>query len=290
MSHCVAAILPDRGVVRIGGADARKFLQGLITSDMEKAQEGTAIHAALLSPQGKILFDFFVVPGGDGFLLDAPRSAASELAKRLGFYRLRAEVTITEEPGFAVAAVWGQAPAAPGGVIAYPDPRLPELGYRLLLPAGAGIEALGCQVAGDDAYHHLRIGLGVPEGGRDFAYGDSFPHEALLDQLHGVDFAKGCFVGQEVVSRMEHRGTARKRIVKVEGDAGLPGSGTEVEAGGMPIGSLGSVSGASGLALLRLDRATEALAAGKPLVAGGVSLRLLRPAFVRFEVPTAASA
>jgi len=290
MSHCDAAILPDRAAVRIGGADARKFLQGLITSDMEKSRDGTAIHAALLSPQGKILFDFFVVPVGDGFLLDGPRSAASELAKRLGFYRLRAEVTITEEPGFAVAAVWGQAPAAPGGVFAYPDPRLPELGYRMVLPDGVGIEALGCQVAGDDAYHHLRIGLGVPEGGRDFAYGDTFPHEALLDQLHGVDFAKGCFVGQEVVSRMEHRGTARKRIVKVKGDAGLPGSGTEVEAGGMPIGSLGSVSGASGLALLRLDRATEALAAGKSLVAGGVNLRLVRPAFVRFEVPTAASA
>ena len=289
MSHCVAAILPDRGVVRVGGADASKFLQGLITSNMESARDGTAIHAALLSPQGKILFDFFVVPAADGFLLDSPRSAAGELAKRLGFYRLRAEVTITEESGFAVAAAWGEAPPAQGGVIAYPDPRLPDLGTRMLLPVGAGIEALSCSAGSDADYHALRIGLGVPEGGRDFIYGDTFPHEALLDQLHGVDFAKGCFVGQEVVSRMEHRGTARKRIVKVEGNAALPLPGTEVEAGGATIGRLGSVSGTSGLALLRLDRATEALASGKSLVAGGVSLRLVRPAFVRFDVPTAAS-
>ena len=290
MSHCVAAILPDRGVVRVGGADARKFLQGLITTDIEKASETAAIHTALLSPQGKILFDFFVVPAAGGFLLDCPRAATSELIKRLGFYRLRADVTLDEEPGFSVAAAW-DTPAPPvGGVVTYADPRLPQLGYRLLLPEGADLEALGCRFVGDDSYHAKRIALGVPEGGCDFLYGDAFPHEALLDQLNGVDFAKGCFVGQEVVSRMEHRGTARKRIVPVEGDAALPAPGATIEAGGVAIGRLGSVSGTSGLALLRLDRAMEALAAGKTLSAGSVHIRLLRPDFFRFDVPTSASA
>ena len=133
----------------------------------------------------------------------------------------------------------------------------------------------------------MRIRLGVPEGGRDYDFGDTFPHEALFDQLNGVDFTKGCYVGQEVVSRMQHRGTARKRIVPVEGEAPLPASGTSIEAGGVPIGALGSVSGASGLALIRLDRAEEALARGKTLTAGGVKIALRRPSFARFAVPGA---
>jgi folate-binding protein YgfZ len=291
MSHCDAAILPDRGAVRIGGADARKFLQGLITNDMEKARDGAAIHAGLLSPQGKILFEFFVVPAGDSFLLEGPRSMAADLSKRLGFYKLRADITVADEPAIQVAAAWGEDIfAAVEGAIVYPDPRLGELGYRALLPAGVGIGvALGCTETSAEAYHAMRIGLGVPEGGRDFAYGDAFPHEALFDQLNGVDFAKGCYVGQEVVSRMEHRGTARKRIVPVSGDDPLPPAGSEIMAGSVPIGTLGSVNGRDGLALLRLDRAGEALTAGKPLTAGGVPIRLRRPAFARFDMPVEAA-
>ena len=292
MSHCDAAILPERGAVRIGGADARKFLQGLITSDMDKAGDGAAIHAGLLSPQGKILFDFFVVPAGDSFLLEGPRRLAGEFSKRLGFYKLRAAVTVTEEPAIQVAAIWGDDTIAEvDGAIVYRDPRMAELGYRALLPDGIGIgAALGCTETSTEAYHAMRIGLGVPEGGRDFAYGDAFPHEALFDQLNGVDFAKGCYVGQEVVSRMEHRGTARKRIVPVSGDDPLPATGAEIMAGGVPIGTLGSVNGKDGLALLRLDRVGEAMAAGKPLTADGVPIRLRRPAFARFDIPVEAVA
>ena len=138
--------------------------------------------------------------------------------------------------------------ACPTGTIVYADPRLPELGFRLLVPKGTSAADLGCEPSGEADYHALRIGLGVPEGGRDYAFGDAFPHEALFDQLNGVDFAKGCYVGQEVVSRMEHRGTARKRIVPVEGVSALPAPGTSIEAAGVPIGTLGSVSGAAGLA------------------------------------------
>lgn len=287
MGHCHATLLTDRGVLRVAGADARKYLQGLITSDIGKAEGRTAIHAGLLSPQGKILFDFFVIAADGGYLIDVAQDKAAELAKRLVFYRLRAQVEIGEEPSLAVAAAWGGEPRVPPGAIAFADPRLPELGFRLLLPAGASTADLGCLSASEEDYQALRIRLGVPEGGRDYGFGDAFPHEALFDQLNGVDFAKGCYVGQEVVSRMQHRGTARKRIVPVEGAARLPASGTSIEAGGLPIGALGSVSGASALALVRLDRAEEALARGTPLMAADVELTLRQPAFARFPVPGA---
>jgi tRNA-modifying protein YgfZ len=287
MGHCHASLLASRGILRVRGADARKYLQGLVSNDIGKAQGENAIHAGLLSPQGKILFDFFVVPEGDGFLIDVARDKADELLKRLLFYRLRAQVETEQEPSLAVAATWGGTPARPQGAIAYADPRLPELGFRLLLPKDTALADLGCETASESDYHGLRIRFGVPEGGRDYGFGDAFPHEALFDQLNGVDFAKGCYVGQEVVSRMEHRGTARKRIVPVEGEATLPAPGTSVEAGGVPIGTLGSVSGASGLALIRLDRAEDALAHGKALTAGGVAVALRRPGFARFEVPVA---
>ncbi|MGC2409054.1 MAG: folate-binding protein YgfZ [Methyloceanibacter sp.] len=286
MSQCSVALLADRAVVRVTGSGARAFLQGLITNDIEKAKAEAAIHAGLLTPQGKILFDFFVVPAEDGFLLDVAKAKAGELMQRLGFYRLRAQVEIAEEPLLTAAAAWGAPPQLPKGAVSYADPRLPALGLRILLPSNASLADLGCAVAATAVYHARRIALGVPEGGRDYAYGDTFPHEVLFDQLNGVDFKKGCFVGQEVVSRMEHRGTARKRIVGIEGEGPLPASGTEITAGGHAIGTLGSVNGASGLALLRLDRAEEALAAGLPLQAGDVAVALRIPAWVRFPSPT----
>lgn len=284
MGQCHAARLSDRGVIRVAGADARKFLQGLITSDLDKMRDG-AVHAGLLSPQGKVLFDFFVVPEGDAFLLDVAQEASAEIHKRLGFYRLRADVEISDATSLEVAAVWGEGPELPDGVLAYADPRLAELGFRLLLPSGTELGALGCAQASEEDFHAMRIRLGVPEGGRDYRFGDVFPHEALFDQLNGVDFAKGCFVGQEVVSRMEHRGTARKRVVPVEAKTALPPSGTSVEAGGVPIGTLGSVSGTSGLALVRLDRAEQAATRGTPLTAGEIRITLRRPGFARFAVP-----
>jgi tRNA-modifying protein YgfZ len=284
MGQCHATPLHDRGVVRVAGADARKFLQGLITNDIAKVDGGGAVHAAVLSPQGKILFDFFVVAADGGYLIEVRRERVGELTKRLGFYRLRVAVELGEEPSFKVAAGWGDR-VNPGNTIVYADPRLPELGFRMILTKDDA--QLGCAPASEEDYQARRIKFGVPEGGLDYAFGETFPHEALLDQLNGVDFKKGCFVGQEVVSRMEHRGTARKRIVPVEGDGPLPASGTSVEVGVVPLGSLGSVSGSSGLALIRLDRAEEALARGEQLSTGGVRITLRRPAFARFAIPTA---
>jgi folate-binding protein YgfZ len=289
MSQCNAALLSDRAVVRVSGPAASSFLQGLITNDIDKAKPGGAIHAGLLTPQGKILFDFFVVPAGEGFLLETAKAKAAELVQRLGFYRLRAQVEIAEDPAFTVAAAWGEPARLADGAIAYADARLPALGQRILLPAGTSLGNLGCSLTSEDEYHAHRIALGVPEGGRDYAFGDAFPHEAMFDQLAGVDFNKGCFVGQEVVSRMEHRGTARKRIVGVEGEGLLPPSGTDITAGGTSFGTLGSVSGSSGLALLRLDRAEEAKAAGHPLRAGEVTVGLRIPAWARFNTPAPAA-
>ncbi|MET0841983.1 MAG: folate-binding protein [Methyloceanibacter sp.] len=285
MSQCHASLLPSRAVLKIGGADAHKFLQGLVTNDIGKVHGADAVHAGLLSPQGKVLFDFFLVAEGDGFLADVAREQEEELLKRLGFYRLRAAVEIAADPSRQVAACWGGKPAEPSGAILYADPRLPALGYRAFLTRGSGPSALGCEAASEQDYHAFRIGLGVPEGGKDYVFGDAFPHEALFDQLHGVDFEKGCFVGQEVVSRMEHRGTARKRVVAVEGTAPLPAPGTRIEAAGAAIGTLGSVAGTSGLALIRLDRAEDALARGETLAAGGVGIALRRPAFANFAMP-----
>ncbi len=288
MGHCQAALLADRAILSVAGADARKFLQGMLTNDVGKLEEGQAMHAGLLSPQGKILFEMFVTARTDRFLIDVATDKSAELAKRLGFYRLRSKVEIKEEPDFKVAAVWGGTPRLPEGAIGFADPRLPALGTRVLLPAGASASGLGCDVADEAAYHALRIKLGVPEGGRDYAFGDAFPHEALFDQLNGVDFKKGCYVGQEVVSRMEHRGLARKRIVPVEGASALPASGTPVTADGVAIGTLGSTSGTAGLALIRLDRAEEAGAKGAILKAGDVAITLRRPDFARFAVPATA--
>ncbi len=269
-----AAMLEDRGIVRVGGEDAASFLQGLLTNDVETLAGGHARYAALLTPQGKILFDMIVVAmaEGQGFLVDCASAQAADLAKRLGFYKLRARVAIADESAErAVVAFWGEAPEAPEGAALYADPRDARLGWRAIMPRAAAA-AFGVEHAG--AYEALRIASVVPKAGVDFAYGDAFPHDANFDRLNGVDFAKGCYVGQEVVSRMKHRGTGRKRVVRVTLAGGAPPPGTPVLGGELPVGTLGSASGREALAMLRLDRAEEAAAAGRGLTAGGVGVAL----------------
>jgi folate-binding protein YgfZ len=171
--------------------------------------------------------------------------------------------------------------------VCYPDPRLPELGLRCISPRepSNAADAFGAELVDAAAYETHRIELGVPAGGPDFAYGDAFPHEADMDQLHGVDFQKGCYVGQEVVSRMEHRGSARTRVVPVAVAGAAPATGTVVTAAGKPVGVMGSAVAGRGLASLRLDRVDEALAGGAPLLAGSVELRLIKPTWARFAFP-----
>ncbi|HEX2842025.1 folate-binding protein [Hyphomicrobium sp.] len=284
-------VLADRGVVSVTGGDAGKLLGGLITNDMAALDTEPAMYAALLSPQGKILFDFLVVKTDDGFLLDVARDKAGELAKRLSMYKLRSDVAIRDvSDTFVVGALWGEDAASRGGnsgAYEFPDPRLSTLGLRILADAKLASDvpvATNGDVAPEEAYHTRRIALGVPEGGKDFVFGDTFPHEALLDQLHGVSFTKGCFVGQEVVSRMQHRATVRKRVVPVVADAALPVGHEPILVGEVEIGRLGSVAGGRGLALLRLDRVAEAQRAGTPIAVGGLPLRVEVPAFATFQI------
>jgi tRNA-modifying protein YgfZ len=286
-----ATILTDRGVVKVTGIDARKFLNGLVTTDMGKVTASSPGFAALLTPQGKVIVDFIIAdsdpPHGDDFYLDCPRALAPMLVERLGFYKLRAKVVVEDVSAVVVVmAVWdGAAPAHWG--VCYADPRLPELGLRCISPPYPAdtAAAFGAELVDAAAYEAHRIKLGVPSGGLDFVYGDAFPHEADMDQLHGVDFQKGCFVGQEVVSRMEHRGSARTRVVPVAFEDAPPALGIAVTAGGKPMGTMGSAAPGRGLALLRLDRVGEALASGTPLMAGNVELRLVKPPWARFAFP-----
>ena len=290
-------MLADRGVVGVTGADALKLLQGVITNDMELLSVRPAIHAALLTPQGKILFEFFVVKAPDGFWLEAAADKTADLAKRLTLYRLRAKVDIKDRSAELRAfALWGGEPealAGAAGTLVFPDPRLPALGLRGLAPVPLEVPLAPDLVAASRAlevpaqdYHAHRIALGVPEGGKDYSFGDAFPHDADLDQLHGVSFAKGCFVGQEVVSRMQNRSQVRKRIVAIVGDAPLL-AGAEITAGAAVIGTVGSVAGKDALALVRLDRAAEAAAKGTPLMAGGVAIALHKPDWANFELAPA---
>jgi len=273
--HKKAAQLEDRGVVSVSGADATGFLQGLLTNDVERLAPSEARYAALLTPQGKILFDMIAVRAHGrepSYLIDCALAQAGDLAKRLGFYKLRAKIAIADESANrAVAAFWGDEPPGITEGLVYADPRDPRLGSRAIA-AREVAAAIGSEHAGE--YEALRIAVGAPKGGLDFAYGDAFPHDANFDLLHGVDFDKGCYVGQEVVSRMQHRGTARKRVARVKLAGPAPAAGTPVLDRELPIGALGSSSGREALALLRLDRAEEAKAAGRTLSADGVGLAL----------------
>ncbi|MCJ2136233.1 folate-binding protein YgfZ [Methylobacterium sp. J-026] len=276
------ALLPDRALVTVTGPDAAALLQGVLTCNVETLQPAEARLGALLAPQGKILFDFLVSRIPDGFRFDLPVDRAADLAKRLTLYRLRAQAVIAADPTVAVAVAWdGAAPAAAEPVA---DSRHPDLGARLYAAAGA----FSADAAEAD-YHAHRIALGIPEGGRDYAFGDAFPHEALMDQLGGVDFRKGCYVGQEVVSRMQHRGTARTRILAAAYPDGVPAPGTEITAGGKVLGTTGSVAGPRGLALVRIDRLGDARDAGETPRAGEHPVRLERPAYATFPMPEAAT-
>jgi folate-binding protein YgfZ len=285
-----AALLPDRGVLKVSGDDARRLLHGLVTANVEQITPARPAFAALLTPQGKIIADFILAEAGpgDGFFLDCPRALATTLVDKLNFYKLRAKVLIEDlSDKLGVMAVWDGAGTTEYG-LCYPDPRLPSLGMRVMLPPHVAAEAaadLDAELVDAPVYEAHRIALGVPRGGLDFIYGDAFPHETDMDQLAGVDFAKGCFIGQEVVSRIEHRGTARTRIVPVAYDGFAPEAGVPVMAGETTLGTMGSAAQGRGIAMLRLDRAAEALAERRPLTAGGIAIRLVKPDWARFAFP-----
>jgi tRNA-modifying protein YgfZ len=292
-----AALLPDRGVAKVSGEDARHFLNGLLTADIGKVTPDHAAFAALLTPQGKIIVDCIVAEApakdGGGFFLDCPSALASTLVGKLSFYKLRAKVVVADlSESLGILAAWGESGSTEYG-LCYADPRLAALGFRVIVPKPLATEAaadLGAERVDAKIYEAHRIALGVPRGGLDFTYGDAFPHETDMDQLNGVDFAKGCYVGQEVVSRMEHRGTARTRVVPIAYEGFAPDAGAAVTASEKSVGTLGSTADGRGLAMLRLDRVDDAMAADQPLVSGNATLRLVKPDWARFAFPEPAKA
>lgn len=289
------AVLPERGVVAATGRDARKLLHGVLTCDIERLQPGQATLGALLTPQGKLLFEMLVLATGDGFLLDTSAANASELVKRLGMYKLRAEVVIEDVSAKSRVVVhWpGRAPEAliAASLANCLDPRDARLGHRLIMATNQ-LGAISFDAAATAAWHALRITLGVAEAGADYPLGDTFPHEANYDRSGGVSFTKGCYVGQEVVARMEHKTVVRKRVVALDAlDAAASlVSGADVTVGEVSIGKLGSVDGRRGIALVRLDRVVEMLDKGGTVQAGGVPVAIDAEALAEHRARVAARA
>ncbi|MEE9314916.1 MAG: folate-binding protein YgfZ [Rhizobiaceae bacterium] len=267
------APLQSRALLELSGGEVVSFLQNLVTCDVEGLKANEATFGALLTPQGKILFDFFLLRNEDGFLLDVDSEVRDDLAKRLMFYKLRADVSIKNSDKL-VSASW--AGENQNGFI---DPRSSLLGTRIY-------SANQTTTATEEDWQTMRIAVGMPHSGLDFELGSTFPHEVLMDQFGGVDFTKGCYVGQEVVSRMHHRGTTRSRVVCVEGTGGsLPIAGTELLADDRTIGTMGSASHNKGLATVRLDRLKTATEAGTEITVSGMALIFSRPQFANYEWP-----
>ena len=289
MSTTVVARLPDRGVVSLSGSDAADFLDNLATNDLSGQRVGEARFAGLLTPQGKILFEFLALRTDEGWLLDTRADRLADFVKRLAMYKLRAKITLADvSADTAVAAAWGpKAPAVDDGW-RFADPRHDDLGWRLIIPR-AKLEGLEGYAVPESLYHERRVELDVAEGGFDYALGDTFPHEANYDRLNGVSFTKGCFVGQEVVARMQNKTAVRKRVARITSTGPLA-TGTEIRAGAAVLGTVGSVAGPHALALLRIDRAAEAADKGEPLTVGDATVIVDTAALDRYRASAAARA
>ncbi|MBI1262656.1 MAG: folate-binding protein [Rhizobiales bacterium] len=286
MTKLQASTLERRGVVKISGPEARQFLQGLITNDAELAKPGKAVYSALLTPQGKYLFDFFLTENAAGdLLLECDRGRADDLAKRLGTYKLRAKIDIANvSDDYAVIVSWGDGAAAIPDAISYADPRVDTLGFRHIVPANQAdkiLTASGAEAVPPKAYDGMRILQGVGEAPFDFEPERSFPLEINFDDLNAIDFKKGCFVGQEVTSRTKRRGSVRKRLLPCLIEGPLPKPHTPITAIGREVGMITSVDAESGhvLALMRLDFMHDVV-----LEVGEAEATPLKPAWATFAV------
>lgn len=260
------ARLARRTAVHVAGPDWRPFLQGLLTQDVEGLRPGEMRFGALLTPQGRLLFDLFVdCDAEEGAKLDVAAARRDELVQRLNLYRLRAKVEISADPS-PVFAAWNGRPEGEGW---RPDPRLAELGFRRI---GEITETAN---ADEDAYDAWRLGLGAPDPAQDCKPDAAYPIEADFDLLNGVDFKKGCFVGQETTSRMKRRGMIKTRMLPIAFDGPPPAFGAEVLAGSLRAGEVRTGQAGRAMALLRLDRIE-----GAALSVEGRPVRVERPAFL----------
>jgi folate-binding protein YgfZ len=291
-------VLSERGLITLRGPDARALLQGVVSIDVERVTPQSARYGALLTPQGKYLFDFVIVQIGDALLLDTERVRLADLLRRLMMYRLRAKVEIEDQSEqLEVAAVLGEGIAARLGLPAQPgaarpcddgvvliDPRLAALGARTILPRGRAAEILdgmGFAVLPPDAYEQARLALGVP-GADDLVIERSTLLESGFEELHGVDFSKGCFVGQELTARMKYRGLVRKRLMPVAFEGPPPLPGTVIRLDGKDAGEMRSSLAGQGIALLRLEQVARAAENGASLLADATAVLPRKPDWANF--------
>jgi folate-binding protein YgfZ len=295
MPEASFALLDDRGVLAVSGADRRSFLQGLVSNDVEKVGPAQARFAALLTAQGKYLHDFMMIEFDEALWLEAEAGRLGGLRRRLSIYRLRAKVELDEQPELAVAVVFGEGALAAMGLseapgvarpfgsgVAFVDPRLPALGARCILPSidiRPALEGIGLAESGFPAYDRLRIELGIPDGGRDLVPEKSILLEAGFDELNGVDWQKGCYIGQELTARTKYRGLIKKRLMPVKIDGPAPAPGAIVTADGREVGEMRSSRDGLGLALLRIEPVIE----GKQLKAGDTALVVSKPGWMRLD-------
>ncbi len=290
MSARQFSLVPHRSVIAVGGPDRIEFLQGLISNDATKVAPARAIWAALLTPQGRFLNDMFVADGGnDTLLLETERERAPALARKLAMYKLRSKATV-EDRGkqLEVAVAYGPDAAETlpiDGAIAFVDPRLGELGLRVIAPTGtaaAALQSRGFSAAPIEAYDALRLQLGVPDGSRDLIVEKALLLENGFDELNGVDWQKGCYMGQELTARTKYRALIRKRLFPVRIEGVLPAPGTAIFKDGQEVGELRSGSGERALAMLRLD----AVKPGQKLPAGGAGILPEIPGWMRLPETT----
>ena len=295
MADARFVLLDDRGILAVSGPDRRPFLQGLVSNDVDKVSPAAAHYAAFLTAQGKYLHDFMMVEADESIWLDTEAARLGDLKRRLSIYRLRAKASLDVRSDLCVAAIFGaDAPAAlglssePGAArpfgsgIAFVDPRLAALGARAILPraeARASLADAGIAEAGFDSYDRLRLSLGIPDGSRDLVLEKSILLEAGFDELNGVDWLKGCYIGQELTARTKYRGLVKRRLMPVEIEGPTPLPGTIVIMDGREVGEMRSSRDRRGLALLRI----EPVNAGKRLAAGEASLVPVIPAWMRLE-------
>jgi folate-binding protein YgfZ len=287
--------LPQRGLLTVAGEDRRDFLQGLISNDINKVDGTRAIYSGFLTAQGRYLHDFFVVALGEVFYIDCERDRLDDLRRRLSLYKLRAKVSLAAAgeamtvvalfgpgtvPALRLQEEAGSASPLLGGV-AYVDPRLVGLGARAIVPRDKTGEfaGMGFKPASFAAYDALRLSLGVPDGSRDLPVEKALLLENGFDELNGVDWKKGCYVGQELTARMKYRALTKKRLTPVRIDGPAPQPGTAVMLDGQEAGEMRSVHGTLGLALLRLEMIEQAEKDGKPLTAGDARLMPVKPAW-----------
>jgi folate-binding protein YgfZ len=295
MADASFALLDDRGILAVSGPDRRPFLQGLVSNDVDKVSPTASRYAALLTAQGKYLHDFMMVEAGESIWLDAEAARLGDLKRRLSMYRLRARVSLDERSDLAVAAIFGAGEAAilglpsePGAArpfgtgVVFIDPRLASLGARAILPrenARAALADAGIAETSFDIYDRLRLSLGIPDGSRDLVLEKSILLESGFDELNGVDWQKGCYIGQELTARTKYRGLVKRRLTPVRIEGPVPPPGAAVTVDGREIGEMRSSRDGCGLALLRIEPLRE----GKVLVAGESILVPVTPAWMRLE-------